>query len=199
MPSWMQSTIAALGLLALLPLMLVIAALVRVTSPGPALFRQERVGRGGRRFQILKFRTMATRAADDGIRLTVGARDPRVTPVGAWLRKSKLDELPQLWNVVVGDMALVGPRPEVPEYVAHWDEATRALLLSCAPGITDPASLAFRNESELLATYDDPERAYIEIIAPQKLALSRRYVEQRSTRGDLALIAETLRVLVSRR
>ena len=147
---------------------LVVAALIRWDSPGPVFFRQERVGRFGRPFRIHKFRTMRVNAEQAG-QLTVGA-DVRITRIGAFLRAHRLDELPQLIDVFLGDMSLVGPRPEVPRYVAHYPAALRDVVLSVRPGITDPASLRFRNESEQLAAAADPEREYIEVILPAKLA-----------------------------
>ncbi|MEJ2288799.1 MAG: sugar transferase, partial [Deinococcales bacterium] len=163
---------------------------VAVSSPGPVLFRQERVGLGGRTFRMLKFRTMHVDAERAGGLLTVGA-DPRVTPVGAFLRRFKLDELPQLVNVVAGDMSLVGPRPEVPRYVARYDERQRRVL-AVRPGITDPASVAYRNESELLAGASDPEATYLHDILPAKLEMNLAYLERRSLSADVGVILRTL-------
>jgi lipopolysaccharide/colanic/teichoic acid biosynthesis glycosyltransferase len=184
---------AAFGLAALSPLLVALGAAVRLTSPGPALFRQERVGRGGRRFRIVKLRTMVDGAQAMGPELTA-AGDARVTPLGRQLRRAKLDELPQLWNVLVGEMSLVGPRPEVPRFVAENALAYRSLL-AVRPGITDPASLAFRHEEELLAARADRERAYSDEILPQKLALSRAWLERPSLLGDLRLVVRTLAAL----
>lgn len=183
---------AALGLALLAPLLLVLALWVKLDSAGPVFFRQERVGRHGRPFLIHKFRTM--RADNAGPQITVGA-DPRITRSGAFLRHYKLDELPQLWDVLRGAMSLVGPRPEVPKYVAMYPEELRQLVLSVRPGITDPASLRFRNESERLAAAADPEREYIEVVMPAKLALAADYVKQASLGGDLRLIFSTLAAL----
>lgn len=156
-------------------------------------FRQRRVGLGGRPFRIHKFRTMT----DEVPRVNISATgDPRVTRVGRVLRKTKLDELPQLIDVVRGEMALVGPRPEVPEYVQHWPAKWRSLILSVRPGITDPASIRYRNEADELARADDPERYYIEVILPQKTRLYAKYVRERSTLGDLKIIAQTLRAVL---
>ncbi len=198
MPRWVDVVLAGLGLLLISPLLLLIAAAVKLTTAGPVLFRQERVGRQGRLFMILKFRTMVTDAEKRGLKITCGGRDPRVTPVGYWLRRFKLDELPQLWNVLVGDMKFVGPRPEVPEYVRLWDEVQRAALLAVPPGITDPAALAFQDEDEVLGTHDDPERAYVEHVMPQKLAMNMEYLKARSARSDMGLIASTVRRAVLR-
>ena len=157
------------------------------------LFRQQRVGRHGKLFFIHKFRTM--KAGAQGSQLTVGA-DPRITGAGRLLRAAKLDELPQLWDVLRGAMSLVGPRPEVPAYVALYPEEMRRIVLSVRPGITDPASLQYRNEGILLAQAADPEREYIEVLMPAKLALSKRYVEQAGLLTDIRLIFATLQALV---
>ncbi|MBS1583659.1 MAG: sugar transferase [Bacteroidetes bacterium] len=182
----------ALTLLVLLsPLLLVFASAVALTSPGGAFFRQQRVGRGGRPFRLLKFRTMRPGSEAQG-QLTIGGRDPRITRVGYVLRKTKLDELPQLWNVLAGDMSVVGPRPEVPKYVALYTAEQRAVL-SVRPGITGMASLDYIDENELLARAADPEKAYIEKVMPAKLALDLRYVRERSLALDLRIIAVTVR------
>lgn len=180
---------SALGLLLLSPLMLAVALWIKLDSPGPVFFRQERVGRHGKPFRIHKFRSMRTENA--GAQITVGA-DARITRAGRWIRAAKLDELPQLWDVLRGEMSLVGPRPEVPRYVALYPAAQREIVLSVRPGITDPASIAFRNESELLAQAADPEREYVEVILPAKLAHAVRYVQQQSLAGDVGLILRTL-------
>ena len=186
---------ALLGLALLAPLFLVVAAWIKLDSPGPVFFRQERIGRGGTPFRIHKFRTMRVEAA--GPALTVGA-DPRITRAGSFLRRSKIDELPQLIDVLRGDMSVVGPRPEVARYVAAYPPALREKVLSVRPGITDPASLQFRDESALLARAADPEREYREVVLPQKLRLAADYVDTASLGGDLRLIAATLRALWSR-
>ncbi len=175
---------SALGLLLLSPLLLFVALWIKWDSPGPVMFRQERVGRFGRPFRIHKFRSMRVDAPALGPQITIG-EDPRITASGRFIRRSKLDELPQLWDVLRGAMSLVGPRPEVPRYVALYPPALREIVLSVRPGITDPASLAFRNESELLAASADPERTYVEEILPAKLALMVDYVESASLGGDL--------------
>ena len=183
------------GLLLLSPLMALIALAIKVDSPGPVFFRQERVGRGGRPFRIHKFRTMVQRPAD-GLQLTVGD-DARVTRVGRWLRGHRFDELPQLIDVLLGDMSIVGPRPEVPRYVALYPAEARAKVLSVRPGITDPAALAFRNEAQQLARAADPEREYVEVIMPAKLRHAIDYAERASLWTDLCLIGRTLKVLAT--
>lgn len=182
---------SAAGLALLSPLLAAVAVAVRVTSPGPVLFRQVRVGRDDTRFEILKFRTM--RVSGTGPLVTAHA-DPRITSVGAWLRRTKLDELPQLVNVLRGEMSLVGPRPEVPEYTRHWTAAQSKVILSVRPGITDPASIHFRDESSFLADQEDPEAYYIEHILPTKAAMYVEYVRTRSLIGDLRLITRTIRL-----
>ena len=181
---------SSLALLLLSPVLLVIGLAVRLTSRGPALFRQQRLGRGGRLFWILKFRTMIVDAERHGPFITADG-DPRVTRLGRCLRRTKLDELPQLANVWLGDMSLVGPRPEVPRYFGCYGEHHR-VLLAVRPGITDPGSLRFRDEEALLARFCDRERAYIEVILPLKLELGRSYVARQSLAGDVALIVRTL-------
>lgn len=180
---------AGLGLLLLWPVLLAAAVWVKLDSPGPALFRQIRVGRLGVPFTIHKFRTM--RVAP-GAAITVGA-DPRITRAGQVLRQTKLDELPQLWDVLRGAMSLVGPRPELPKYVELYPAELRERVLSVRPGITDPASLAFSHEAELLAAAADPEREYREVILPAKLRLSADYASRASLLTDLGLILATLR------
>jgi lipopolysaccharide/colanic/teichoic acid biosynthesis glycosyltransferase/O-antigen/teichoic acid export membrane protein len=187
---------ATIALTLLSPLLLVLALLVRASSPGPVLFVQERSGRHGRPFRLLKLRTMRT-GADGGMQITVDG-DPRVTRVGRMLRRTKLDELPQLWNVLRGDMSLVGPRPEVPRYVAGLNDEQRAVL-AVRPGITDPASIAFRDESELLSRYENPERAYRDEILPHKIALSLDYLARRTVWTDLGVLLRTAAVLLGRR
>jgi lipopolysaccharide/colanic/teichoic acid biosynthesis glycosyltransferase len=187
--------LASLGLVLLSPLLLVIALWIKLDSPGPVFFRQERVGRNGVRFCIRKFRTMTCNSAtSDAAQITVGA-DPRITRLGARLRRAKLDELPQLIDVVTGRMSMVGPRPEVPRYVALYPEALRTKVLSVRPGITDIASIEYRNESALLARATDPEREYVEVVMPAKLRAAARYVDQMSLRTDLRVLGATLRAL----
>lgn len=190
--------LSAAGLLLLSPVLVTIGVWVRLDTPGPALYRQERVGRGGATFRIHKFRTMRNDPgrAEQGI--TVGA-DPRITRAGAFLRRTKLDELPQLVDVLVGDMSLVGPRPEVPAYVAAYPDDVRTKVLSVRPGITDLASLQFRNESELLAAAADPEREYRDVVLPAKLRLAMHYVDHATLAEDLRLLGRTLRLLLTSR
>jgi lipopolysaccharide/colanic/teichoic acid biosynthesis glycosyltransferase len=185
---------AGLGLLLLAPLLLAVALWVKLDSKGPVLFRQERVGRAGRPFFIHKFRTMRADVSGQAAQITVGA-DPRITSAGQVLRRCKLDELPQLWDVLRGAMSLVGPRPEVPKYVALYPAAMRQLVLSIRPGITDLASIEYRDESALLAEASDPELTYTQVILPAKLALAARYVQTRSFVGDLRLLLRTLKVI----
>ena len=187
---------ASIGLLALSPLFLVVAIAIRRSSPGPVFFRQARVGRHGEPFSMFKFRTMRPDAERVGGQLTVGA-DPRITPIGHTLRKYKLDELPQLINVVLGDMSLVGPRPEVPRYVALYDERQRRVL-DVRPGITDPASIAYRNENALLAAAADPEATYVAEVMPAKLEINLGYLERRSLLRDVGVILQTLAAVVRR-
>lgn len=184
--------VAALGLVVSSPVQAAIAAAVKADTPGPALFKQERVGKDGRTFQILKFRTMSTGATGHAITPT---GDLRVTKVGAVLRRTKLDELPQLWNVLVGDMSLVGPRPEVPHYVDLWPADRRDKILSMRPGITDPASIEYRDEGALLAAQPDPERYYREVVLPHKTAIYSAYVDAASPSLDLEILLRTLRAL----
>lgn len=187
---------ALFGLALLLLPGLVVAWLIKRDSPGPVFFRQERVGRFGRPFRIHKFRTMRVDAERAG-QLTVGT-DARITRIGAFLRARRLDELPQLIDVLLGDMSLVGPRPEVPRYVAHYPADLREVVLSVRPGISDPASLQFRNEAELLAAAADPEREYIEVILPQKLACAAEYARSASLLTDFAVVLRSLKVLLAR-
>lgn len=188
--------VAGLGLLLLSPLLVALGLWVRLDSPGPALFRQERVGRFGRTFRIHKFRTMVDGAPALGPQITVGA-DVRITRAGAWLRARKLDELPQLIDVLAGDMSLVGPRPEVPRYVALYPAALRDRVLSVRPGITDPVSLQMADESARLARAADPEREYVEVLMPAKLREAAAYAERATLWSDLQVLARTLRLLGS--
>ena len=189
--------LSSIGLLLLAPLLLLIALLIKLDSPGPVMFRQERVGRFGQPFRIHKFRTMRHEPAGQGLQITVGA-DRRITRVGGFLRASKLDELPQLLDVWLGDMSLVGPRPEVPRYVAHYPAELREKVLSVRPGITDIASIEYRDESTVLARAADPEHAYVNEVLPHKLALAARYVERSSLWLDVWLIGRTVWAIVRR-
>ena len=189
--------LSSLGLAVLaLPLALVALA-IKLDSPGPVFYRQVRVGLRGREFRIHKFRTMAHDPADRGPQLTVGL-DARITRVGAFLRRTKLDELAQLFDVFEGTMSLVGPRPEVPRYVALYPAALREKVLSVRPGITDFASIEYRDESTLLARSADPERTYRELILPTKLALQARYVDRSGLGTDLVLIGRTVWAIIAR-
>lgn len=179
---------SGIGLLLLLPLLLAVALWIKLDSPGPALFRQTRVGRFGVPFMIHKFRTMRV---EPGAAITVGA-DPRITRAGQFLRATKLDEFPQLWDVLRGAMSLVGPRPELPHYVEFYPTELRDRVLAVRPGITDPASLAFSNEAALLAGAADPDREYREVVLPAKLRLSAAYAAHASLAKDLKLIFATL-------
>lgn len=187
---------AAVAFLLLTPVLLAVALWIKLDSPGPVFYRQERVGRFGVPFRIHKFRSMC--AGAPGLPLTVG-EDPRITRAGQWLRRTRVDELPQLIDVLVGNMSLVGPRPEVPRYVAHYPPALRERALAVRPGITDPASLDFIDEAALLARAADPEREYIEVILPVKLQRAADYAERASLATDLALLWRTLRVLWAQR
>ncbi len=188
---------ATLGLLLLAPLMLLTAMWIKLDSTGSVLFLQLRVGRYGEPFQIYKFRSMVTGAPGMGPSITV-AEDPRITRAGKFLRRYKLDELPQLWNVLVGDMSLVGPRPEVPEYVALYTNAQKEKILSLRPGITDLASLEFSNESDLLAASEEIRTSYATSILPRKLRLYESYVDERSLALDLRIVFATIMVLLFR-
>lgn len=181
---------AASALLALSPLLAVLALWVRLDSPGPVVYRQTRVGRYGQAFRIAKFRTMHVGADQAGPAITVGA-DARITRAGHFLRRTKLDELPQFANVLLGDMSVVGPRPEVPRYVALYPPDVAQQVLSVRPGITDLASLAFRDESTLLAKSSDPEHTYVHEILPAKLHYACEYVHTRTLWLDLRIIALT--------
>jgi lipopolysaccharide/colanic/teichoic acid biosynthesis glycosyltransferase len=186
--------VAALGLVLLAPFFAAAALWIRLDSPGPALFRQERVGRGGATFRIHKFRTMHDGAANAGPAITIGA-DPRISRAGAFLRRYKLDELPQLIDVLRGDMSLVGPRPELARYVATYPPALRDKVLSVRPGITDLASLEYRDEGERLARASDPEREYREVVLPAKLRLAAEYLDRATMASDLRVIARTLKAV----
>jgi lipopolysaccharide/colanic/teichoic acid biosynthesis glycosyltransferase len=176
---------------------LVVAVLIKADSSGPVFYRQLRVGRGEKLFRIHKFRTMVTEADVRGPLLTAG-NDRRITHIGAFLRRWKIDELPQLIDVLRGDMSLVGPRPEVPEYVSHYPEEIRRLVLSVRPGITDRASIHFRDENELLVSKGNPAKFYIEEILPIKLKYHKDYAKRHSVPDDFRIILETLRAVIVR-
>jgi lipopolysaccharide/colanic/teichoic acid biosynthesis glycosyltransferase len=183
--------LAGTGLVLLAPAMAVIAVAIRLESPGPSLYHQERVGRNGKSFAMLKFRTMAPDADTPNPGLA-RLDDRRILRVGRFLRASKLNELPQLINVLRGDMSIVGPRPEMPMFVAKYSERDRRAILAVRPGITDPASLRYRNEAELLATESDPHAVYIGRIMPRKLAISRRYARRQSLISDAMIVVLTV-------
>ena len=182
---------SVVGLVVLSPLMLVLAILVRLDSPGPSLFAQTRIGKSFRPFRLLKFRSMAH--GKFGAEITCG-QDSRITRLGAILRQFKLDELPQLWNVFCGDMSFVGPRPEVPSFVERF-RAEYEEILSVRPGITDPASIRYRSEAEMLARVPDPINYYTKVILPDKLRISKAYVRSAKIGNDVCLIFQTLALL----
>jgi lipopolysaccharide/colanic/teichoic acid biosynthesis glycosyltransferase len=186
--------VSALALAVLWPVLVVVAVAVRLDSPGPAFFRQERVGLGGATFRIHKFRSLKVSQAGA---LISPAGDARITRVGAVLRRTKLDELPQLLDVLMGHMSLVGPRPEVPRYAELWPERYRAAILSVRPGITDPASVLFRNEADQLAAADDPEDFYVSVLLPEKARMYAEYVRTQSFRNDLLILARTATAVVN--
>ena len=186
---------ATLALLLLWPLLLVVAVGIKLDSPGPVFFRQTRVGRHGAPFEIHKFRTMQHGAP--GLQITVGA-DARITRCGAWLRRTRIDELPQFIDVVQGTMSLVGPRPEVPRYVALYPPALRERILAVRPGITDPASLLYIDEATTLAAAADPEREYVDVILPAKLQHAADYAENATLGSDARVLCETLLRLFGR-
>jgi lipopolysaccharide/colanic/teichoic acid biosynthesis glycosyltransferase len=184
-----------LMLLFLVPVFLIISLYIITDSQGGAFFRQIRVGRHGQQFKLWKFRTMRPMSEGAG-QLTVGAHDQRITKAGLWLRKYKLDELPQLINVFVGEMSIVGPRPEVPKYVSMYNDEQRHVL-DIRPGITDHASLLYFEENALLARSTDPERTYIEEVMPAKLKLNLDYIHNRHFLGDIQIILKTVKRMVS--
>ena len=188
---------ALCGLIILSPVLLLIIVLIKLTSTGPVFFRQTRVGQYEKLFQIHKFRTMIVNAEASGLKITVG-RDPRITSIGHFLRKTKLDELPQLIDVLMGTMSLVGPRPEVPEYVQYYTNEIKAIVLNVRPGITDWASIKMIDENDILARASDPQQAYIQQILPEKLAYAVRYVQTRSLKLDVYLILLTISKIFTR-
>lgn len=188
---------SGLGLMVLSPLFLILAVWIKLDSRGPVFYRQVRVGRHNKDFRIFKFRSMRVGAAKGSL-VTIGGHDPRITRSGYFIRKFKLDELPQLINVFVGDMSLVGPRPEVRHYVDHWTPE-QMHVLDVRPGITDPASIKFRNENELMEQAADPEKYYIEVIMQEKIKLYLEYVEKHNFFYDLGLIFKTFWVIITER
>ncbi len=187
--------LSGFGLILLSPLFLIVAIWIKLDSRGPIFYRQVRVGRNNTEFKIFKFRSMRI-GSDKGSLVTIGGRDPRITRSGYFIRKFKIDELPQLINVFIGDMSLVGPRPEVRHYVNYWTPE-QMHVLDVRPGITDPASIKFRNENELLAKADDPEKYYIEVIMQEKIRLYLDYVEKSSFWYDIKLIFQTFKVIIT--
>ena len=185
------------GLLVVSPILLVVAIWIKLDSRGPVFYRQVRVGYKNKDFQIFKFRSMRI-GSDKGSLVTIGGRDPRITRSGYFIRKYKLDELPQLINVFVGDMSLVGARPEVRHYVDYWTPE-HMHVLDVRPGITDPASIKFRNENELMGQAENPEDYYINVIMQEKIKLYLEYVENASLMYDLKLIFKTFKVIVTER
>lgn len=183
------------GLLVLSPVLLIVAIWIKLDSRGPVFYRQVRVGYKNKDFRIFKFRSMRI-GSDKGSLVTIGGRDPRITRSGYFIRKYKLDELPQLINVFVGDMSLVGPRPEVRHYVDYWTPE-QMHVLDVRPGITDPASIKFRNENELMGQTENPEDYYINVIMQEKIKLYLEYVENASFMYDLMLIFKTFKVIIS--
>ena len=188
---------SGLGLIVLSPLFIILALWIKLDSKGPVFYRQVRVGYKNKDFRIYKFRSMRV-GADKGSLVTIGGHDPRITRSGYFIRKFKFDELPQLINVFVGDMSLVGPRPEVRHYVDYWTPE-QMHVLDVRPGITDPASIKFRNENELMEKAEDPEKYYIEVIMQEKIRLYLEYVSKHSFLYDLALIFKTFWVIVKER
>jgi lipopolysaccharide/colanic/teichoic acid biosynthesis glycosyltransferase len=184
---------SGIGLIVLFPVMLVIGLIIKITSPGPVFFVQKRVGKNFKEFNLYKFRSMVVNADKLGPSVTKGD-DKRITPIGRFLRKTKLDELPQLWNVLKGDMSLVGPRPEVMKYVKERKKEYEKVL-SVRPGITDYAAIEFRDEEEILNKYPDTEKAYIEIILPKKIELYYKYIDNINFIDDVKIILKTLKVI----
>lgn len=181
---------SGIGLLCLAPVFVVMAIWIKLDSRGPVFYRQTRVGRYGRDFRIFKFRSMRV-GSDKGRQITVGEKDPRITRFGYFIRRYKIDELPQLINVFLGDMSIVGPRPEVRKYVDLYSEEQRKVF-QVRPGITDLASIKYRNENELLSQVDDPDTYYIDVIMPDKLAINLEYIRHQSFMGDIKIIFNTL-------
>ena len=187
--------VSGIGLICLSPLLLIVAIWIKLDSSGPIFYRQVRVGRYNKDFRIFKFRSMRI-GSDKGSLVTIGGRDPRITRSGYFIRKFKIDELPQLINVLIGDMSLVGPRPEVRHYVNYWTPE-QMHVLDVRPGITDPASIKYRNENELLAQAEDPEKYYIEVIMQEKIKLYLEYAEKSSFWYDIKLIIQTFWVIIT--
>ncbi len=190
----MDLVVSGCALAVLWPVLTLIAVAIKADDPGPVFYRQVRVGKDGRPFRIFKFRTMIVDADKKGLQITVG-RDSRITRMGAFLRRTKLDELAQLLNVFAGEMSFVGPRPEVQKYVDLYTPYQRQVLL-VRPGITDYASIAYRNENDLLAGAEDPERMYIDVIMPDKIELNMKYLREISPVADIKLIFKTIAAVI---
>lgn len=186
---------SSLGLVVLVPLFIIIAVMIKLDSPGPVFYRQTRIGKDGQEFQIYKFRKMHEHVGDGGSNLTL-ANDQRMTKMGAFIRKTKIDELPQAFNVLLGNMAVVGPRPETPNYVQLYTPAQRQVL-QVKPGITDYASIYFINEGDLLEKVQDPETYYIKSIMPQKIRLNKQYIQDMSFATDMKIIYITFRNILA--
>lgn len=195
MKRFFDITFSFFGLLFILPILLIVSLLIKFTSRGNVFYRQVRVGKNNKDFRIFKFRTMHINADKLGL-LTVGGRDPRVTKVGYYLRKSKLDELPQLINVLIGDMSFVGPRPEVRKYVDLYTEEQKKVL-TVRPGITDLASVEYRNENEILSKQENPNQYYIDVIMPHKLNINLKYIKERSLLKDINVIFKTFLAILN--
>ncbi len=185
-----------IGILLFLIPGLIISILIRLDSSGPVIFRQWRVGKEGKEFRLLKFRTMVVNADSRGL-ITIGSKDPRITRVGAMLRKSKLDEVPQLWNVLTGQMSLVGPRPEVKKYVDRYSPEQR-LVLRVRPGITDFASIKYSNENDILMQSDDPDKFYVEHLVPEKIRLNMNFINKPTYLNYLTIVWLTLKKILFR-
>ena len=181
------------GISLFLPVGALIALMIKIEDSGPIFFIQERVGYRGKLFRMIKFRTMVRDADKVGTAITIG-NDPRITRIGRWLRRFKLDEFPQLFNVLKGEMSFVGPRPEVPRYVAAYNDREREVL-KLTPGITDPASIIYRNESEILSKFEDPEKQYIEKIMPDKIRINLEYAKKANVLSDIFVILQTIGIL----
>ena len=179
-----------IGITVLSPFLLIISIIILLTTKGGVIYRQKRIGKNGKEFKVFKFRTMYT-GSDKELRITIGKNDSRITPIGTYLRKYKLDELPQLFNVLIGTMSFVGPRPEVPEYVALYTEEEKKVL-SVKPGITDYASIVYSEENELLSGAENPNELYITKIMPAKLKLNLKYINDMSLLTDVKVILKTI-------
>jgi lipopolysaccharide/colanic/teichoic acid biosynthesis glycosyltransferase len=187
---WFDVFATFIGLVLLSPLFILLSIAIKLTSNGPVFFKQERIGKNFVPFKMIKFRSMIVNDANSN-QLVTSSGDPRITPIGKVLRRYKLDELPQLVNVMMGDMSLVGPRPEVMRYIKHHKKEYE-FILSIQPGITDNAAIAFKNEEDILAQYDDPETAYVEKIMPKKIALYKAYIQKQTLLNDIGLILKTI-------